>query len=309
MGSHCRIVAAGLSKDSIEGAADLVRSLDDRWSRFNPSSEISRLNAAGGALTIVSRDTFELIQAAWHGREASKGRFDPTMLGPLCAVGYDRTFEAIAYGPNPQREKPLPSTAPGPLNGTIDLFPEIDAVRIEPGVGFDPGGIGKGMAADIVVEQLISAGASSACAEIGGDVRYGGSPWYGDAWRIDLGHPDDNSTFATIETPAGAVATSCIHGKRWETPRGTVHHLLDPRTGLPTSSDLVSVSVHAATATQAEVACKALLIAGSDEMADLACELAVGGVAVRDDAQVLDLLGRHVGETARLSNPINERVA
>src|SRR5262249_18505013 len=134
-------------------------------------------------------DTARLFATARAGVEASQGRFDPTLLADLVRAGYDRPFERLVPAGGVETEpRPAPGTgAPGgrgePGRGEwrarargIETIGRAGrhAVRLPAGVGFDPGGIGKGLAADMVVEELFARGAHGACVNVGGDVRVRG---------------------------------------------------------------------------------------------------------------------------------------
>jgi FAD:protein FMN transferase len=129
-------------------------------------------------------------------------------------------------------------------------------------VQFDPGGIGKGLAADIVTEELLDAGAAGALVSVGGDVRVRGEA-EGTAWTIavdDAAHP--GVELVRIGLQDGAVATSSRLQRRWQTRTGAAHHLIDPVTGIPALTPLVAVTAVTADAWWAEVVAKAVLIGG-----------------------------------------------
>ena len=82
----------------------------------------------------------------------------------------------------------------------------------------------------------------------------------------------------TLELTSGAIATSGSDRRRWATPEGPAHHLIDPRTGSPAETDLLRVTVAGRTAIEAEVLAKALFLAGAEEAAVEADELAAPAV-------------------------------
>ena len=257
MASPCRIVAP--TRELAEYGRELVRLLERAWSRFDPDSEVSRLNAATGTLAIVSEVTYELVSLAHQASLATNGAFDPLMLDQLVALGYDRTWDAIVEDP-----RPLPESSPAG-RACIELFPEISAVCLPAGSHFDPGGIGKGLAGDMVAAALLEAGAESVQIELGGDVRVAGPEWSGDSWRVVVDDSDhETASPATITLSQGGVATSTVLRRRWRRGGVDVHHLIDPRTGLSASTDLDAVTVAAPTLWWAEVMAKVALIGGSE---------------------------------------------
>jgi thiamine biosynthesis lipoprotein len=258
------IVADGDARHLVDIARRRIEALERRWSRFLPESELSRLNAAGGRPRVVSADTFELVRRGVAGWRATKGRFDPTVLQAVVASGYDRDFDdlrgAIATA-HPAR--------PAPGCGDIGLARTANVVRLPEGIGFDPGGIGKGYAADLVKVDLLERGATGACVNIGGDLRLGGLAPGGEAWSVAVEDPRDDSIATVVHIATGAIATSTSCKRAWQTGDGRRHHLIDPDTGLPADHGLISVTVVAGAAWRAEVLAKAAFVAGADEGAEL----------------------------------------
>ena len=237
-------------------AAHELSLMERRWSRFLPTSELSRLNAAAGKPVIVSADTFSVIKSAVDAWEHTDGCFDPTVHDALCVTGYDRTFAEV-----PERTDRPGSAAPTPGCADIELDPHLCAVRLPVGVRLDLGGIGKGAAADLVVGRLLEAGADGACVNVGGDIRVEGRAPTSAGWIIELAFGSELRR--RIRIAAGAACTSTSTKRRWMTADGERHHIIDPR-GARSTEGLQWVSVIAARATQAEVLTKAIFVAGVD---------------------------------------------
>jgi thiamine biosynthesis lipoprotein len=262
MASPCRIVAP--TRELAEHGEQLVRELERAWSRFDANSEVSAVNEAAGTLTIVSKVTYELMSLAQQARLATRGAFNPLMLDQLAALGYDRTWDELG-----DDERPLPD-ASSAVEAPIELLPEILGVCLPSGTRFDPGGIGKGLAGDMVAAALLEAGAESVQIELGGDVRVAGPEWAGGSWRVVLDDNDHGAANpATITLPEGGVATSSIIRRRWRRGGVDVHHLIDPQTGLSASTDLDAVTVAAPTLWWAEVMAKIALIGGAQQAREL----------------------------------------
>ncbi len=277
MGSPCRIVAP--THELARYGQELVEALESTWSRFDPRTEISDVNQHAGNLSIVSAVTYELIALAEHARSATGGVFNPLMLDQLVALGYDCTWDELV-GEQPW----MPATAPA-SSEPIELYPEISAVRLPAGTQFDPGGIGKGMAGDMVAAALLTAGAESVQIELGGDVRVAGPSWTGGPWQVQLDDSDHGAQHpATITLADGGVATSSVVRRRWRRGSVEVHHLIDARTGHPASTDLDSVTTAAATLWWAEVIAKSAVIVGSHSARELLDRHEMTGVLVGSDA-------------------------
>ena len=103
MGTSCELVVAATPEDEPHAqralAAGLaeVETCERVLTRFDPTSDLSRLNAAAGAWVEVDSRLVASLRAAVRMRTATDGRFDPTILAPLLAAGYDRTFEELAH--------------------------------------------------------------------------------------------------------------------------------------------------------------------------------------------------------------------
>ena len=260
MGSEARVVVTGGAVDALaELARRRIDDLERKWSRFLPASEVSALNRARGRAVRVSPDTFDLVRRAVAGWRATNGRFDPTVLGDVVRAGYDRTFSAVVLRPGDGVSVLRRGC------GEIVLDVGASTVTLPPDVGFDPGGIGKGLAADLVVAELLAAGADGAAVSLGGDLRAAGiPPDDAPSWVVAVDHPGTGRV-ATVALAAGAVATSTTRLRAWMVDGARRHHVIDPSTGAPaariTAAAVTAVAGHAA---DAEVAVKAALLADGD---------------------------------------------
>jgi FAD:protein FMN transferase len=281
MGTQVHLVVVGPgAAGALDWAEARIQDLERRWSRFRPDSEISRLNAAGGKARLVSADTYNVIDQAVLAWEATAGSFDPTVLPTLRALGYDRSFDELgdctAVG------------EPAPVPGCADIHrdPVTRLVELPPGTELDLGGIGKGAAADLVVGELLAAGAAGACVSIGGDVRVEGTPPTDRGWVIDVRDTAGCAPACSISLASGAACTSTTRKRSWPTNAGVRHHLIDPRTGLPIDNALATVTVVGARAVQAEVLTKVAFVAGPDAAPELLATYGVAARLVCDDGSV-----------------------
>jgi thiamine biosynthesis lipoprotein len=285
MGTTAHVVVVGAPAGWVTWAEARLQDLDRRWSRFRPDSEISRLNVAGGKARVVSADTYNVIEQAVEAWQATGGSFDPTVLSALRAHGYDRTFAEI----DPSA-RPRPVTQPAPGCAAIELDGSARLVRLPAGVELDLGGIGKGAAADLLVTELLSSGASGACVNVGGDVRVEGTPPSPSGWVIGLRLPGAHvPARRPLALMAGAVCTSSTRSRRWSTADGERHHLIDPRSGLPVATGLASVTVIGARATQAEILTKVAFLAGPAAAPERLARHGVAAVLVLDDGSTVDV--------------------
>jgi thiamine biosynthesis lipoprotein len=265
MGSDAHVIVVDGPPDALETARARIEQLERLWSRFLPDSEVSDLNRHPGEAREVSDETRLLIAKAVEAWAASGGAFDPTVLGSLVAAGYDRSFELI----DDETSSPavdLPTSLA--LVGCTDIELDGTSVKLPAGTGFDPGGIGKGLAADLVVEELRALGAAGACVNLGGDLRVSGEGPHGGPWIIDIEAPGREVRLARVSLTEGAVATSTTLRRRWG-PGGERHHLIDVTTGEPSATDLELATVVAGAAWLAEVHAKTVLLRGAPHQFDL----------------------------------------
>lgn len=253
MGSDTVIVIDGPDNLLNEARRRIVE-LENLWSRFLPDSEISLMNSSPDWVQI-SPDTLTLIEHSITAWEITRGAFDPTILSSLVSHGYAES-KTGAPGQTVLSQEPHRGPAPGPTG--IEIDHDMLRIRLHDGTGFDPGGIGKGLAADLVASETVEAGAAAAIVGIGGDVRIAGSA--PPDWVVTVEDPMVRDMIITeLRLECGAVCTSSVRSRTWIDDGEHVHHLIDPRTGDPVKSKIVSATVVAGEAWMAEVLCKAAI--------------------------------------------------
>ncbi len=258
MGTRARVLAVG-PRFLGAMARHRIAQLEDRWTRFRPS-ELTRLNERNGDWVPVSADTLELVRRMCEGWRLTEGRFDPTVHDAMLANGYHRDLATIGAAGRPV-DSAEPVAAPGCEGIAID--PIGGAVRLPPGVHLDAGGLGKGLAADLVTAELVEAGASGALVSLGGDVRVRGELGPDRPWRIAVKDPATGRVVSRLRLRDGGIATSSVARRRWRLSNGRrAHHLVDPRTGSPTDETVRSASVVASDCWRAEVLATATVVAG-----------------------------------------------
>ncbi len=286
MGTTAHVIAVDGPAGMVDDAVAHLDTLESQWSRFRPDSEISRLNERPGVPVLVSPTTFELIERAVAGWRLTAGRFDPTLLREVRAAGYDRSFELVGIGGSHAARIDAPVPAPtGSRVERITLDRIARTVTLGADVQIDPGGIGKGLAADLVVERMLADGARGALVNVGGDLRVEGVGPEGDGWVVavtDPTHADD--VIRTVALDGGAIASTWRTKRAWVAADGTArHHLIDPTTGVPAASGLAGVTVITGRGWQAEVLAKAAFLAGPVAGGELLEDHGVAGLLVADD--------------------------
>lgn len=265
MGTAAHVIVVGGPDHLLDLGTSMIAELEGRWSRFVADSEVSALNEHAGHPVLVSTATYDLVVKALAAWRATDGRFDPTVGDALVAQGYDVDF-AMLRTIRPERTV----SRPAPTPAGIQLDPAIFGVTLPEGVAFDPGGIGKGLAADLAATRLLDAGAQGALVNIGGDLRALGQPPTDDGWVVTIPEPAaTDRELLRLSIPGGGVATSSSLCRRWQTTTGEAHHLIDPFTGEPADTDVYSVTVVAGEAWWAEALTKSLYLLGPDGLASL----------------------------------------
>jgi FAD:protein FMN transferase len=301
MGSAVEVRIVDAEPRHLRLVQDVVAHLEARWSRFSPTSDVSRLNAAGGAPVRVDPFTVRLLEMMASGASATDGAYDPTLLAPLVALGYVASWEDPGA---------VTSLAPGcALRSDVRqvlVDREHGVVQLPPGAVIDAGGIGKGLAADIAVEAVIAGVPGvgvpgvgvpgvgvpdvGVMVSIGGDVRVAGTPPDERGWVIAVADEPGGAPVAELCVADAGVATSGTMHRTWPTPGGTAHHLIDPRTGRPTATGPRSVAVAtvvAGDAAWAEVWTKALVVSGVAHTLDRLDDLRLAGRVRLGDGTVV----------------------
>ena len=298
MGSDCHALVVApssgdstVSRDLLQLVATRVELLEQSWSRFRSSSELNRLNRSAGTGPVgVSADLYALVAHMKEAWKMSSGAFDPTVLTSLVALGYDDDFDSVVS--KAASIDVLLSPAPG-MSGVVIDDQEL-TVELPRSVGIDPGAIGKGLAADLIVAELMAAGAAGVLVNLGGDLAFAGSSPDGSAWSISVederrGSDDAARVLRVLEFPEGSVsagvATSTTLKRRWA--QGRHHHVIDPRTGSMSTSDLVQVTVVASEAWRAEVIATTALLVPADEAESWLRERDVSAILLTADRTVL----------------------
>jgi thiamine biosynthesis lipoprotein len=249
------IVTGGGARATVAGARRLILGYHARLSRFLPASELCALNADPRPVVPASALLRSAVRAGLWAAERSDGLVDPCLLDALEAAGYARSYE-------PSGPVPLPSGPPRPAQPhperrwrAVRVDDEAGAIARPPGLRLDLGGSGKGHAADLLAERL--ARFAHWVVDCGGDIRVGGSR------EVEIAHPLRPEPAARVHVRDGAVATSSVVARVWRTPDGgRAHHLLDPRTGRPAWTSLLTATAFAPTTLEAETLAKVALLSG-----------------------------------------------
>ncbi len=268
MGTDCHIRVVG-DADPAWGQAEVQR-LERLWTRFAPSEG----RAIGSQPREVDPDTALLVRRAIEGYDMTVGLFNPFLVEQIEAAGYDRDFVDIG--------------TPAQRPATPGVRPEVTVrgCTVSSSLPLDSGGLGKGLAADLVAQRLLERGAEGALVNLGGDVRCAGRPAR-QTWQIGVEVPVETPEPITVKLSEGAVCTSTPMLRRWTlVSGGQAHHLIDPRTGAPMRTDLASVTVVAPNACLGEVLSKAVFLMSATQATKLLREHQSAALLVSRDGHV-----------------------
>ncbi len=261
MGTACALAVTcepgdeGAAGRALDAARLEVAACETALSRFDPASDLSLLNRADGRWVAVGHRLMSALSAAVEARAATAGRFDPTILPALVAAGYDRSYHLL-------EERAATAPAGWRPGAAIELDWDAGLARLERGAAADLGGIGKGWSAGRTIAAMRRAWPSLAGAlvDLGGDIEVCGVPPGGGAWLIDIADPSRPGVrLERIRLAAGGIATSGRDTRRFG-PGRTLHHLIDPATGVPAEAGPLAVTVVADNAADAEAHATALAI-------------------------------------------------
>lgn len=252
--------AGALSQARALADAELA-AVDLACSRFRPDSELTAVNAAGGAAVTVTELFADLLAAALRAARLTDGDVDPTCGQALAGLGYDRDFAQVrASGPASL------GTVLGPVPGwrRVELDQQVLRVRVPTGTQLDLGATAKAWASDHCAELIADRLGCGVLVSLGGDLAVAG-PVPDDGWRVRV--TDDHAAGPeapgqTVTITDGGLATSSTTVRTWTAGDRQVHHIIDPATGEPARSCWRTVSVAAGTCVDANTASTAAIIRG-----------------------------------------------
>jgi FAD:protein FMN transferase len=284
-GSTCaaHVTGGGRRRSSEEAVAaikDRLLSWHERFTRFEPTSELSALNGDTRATVPVSPVMRDFIRAAVAAAKQTGGLVDATLLRELQDAGYDGALGAplpleLALAIAPPRRPATPSS--GSRWSEISVDDQRGTVTRPLGVLFDSGGLAKGLFADLMAAEM--AEHESFAIDCAGDLRLGGRA--GVPRAVEVASPFDGSVLHTFSLARGGVATSGVGKRSWlDTSLLPAHHLLDPGSGRPAYTGIVQATALAPSALEAEIRAKAALLSGPQ---GAAVWLPDGGALVLDN--------------------------
>ncbi len=248
--------------DALPGAAAVLRAelaeVGAAASRFDPGSELSRINSRPGHWVRVSELAATLIGAAVDAAELTDGAVDPTVGRALRALGYDRDLALVVSEGTP----PVTVVYTGPRWAEVEVDRERSRVRIPPGVELDLGATAKAVAADRAAAAASARTGLPVLVNLGGDIAVAGCP-SDQPFPVVLAEDHRDTAGPRVWVGDGGVATSTTRVRRWTAGGRERHHLLDPATGRPAGGPWRTVTASAGSCLAANTATTATIAMGA----------------------------------------------
>lgn len=241
-----------------EGAAGRVLELCGRYeavfSRTLPDSEISRINRGEDPALSEDAEALLVLSLDWAARTG--GAFDPA-LGAVTSL-WDFHSE------DPDLPDPDDVAAALARSGYGRVALAGDRCSLSDGAQLDLGGVAKGYIADRIGEAIAAEGAAGAVVNLGGDVLCLGHKPDGSGFTVGIQKPfaDAGEVLLSVTVSDMAVVTSGVYERYFTRDGRTYHHVLDPETGYPAESGLVSVTVLTPSAADGDALATACLVLG-----------------------------------------------
>jgi thiamine biosynthesis lipoprotein len=282
----CSMLAI-IEQESEEAPDDLDRVQEwfEEWeqtlSRFRYDSELSRLNRTSDQPVIVSQTLWDVFQASLLANQATEGLVTPTVLDAVVMAGYDRPFDELPTNTGYSVLTDIPSLS------LIVYEEDKRSICLPPNIHLDFGGVAKGWAAHQTAERLKANG--PALMNAGGDIAISGPRLNGEVWLIGISNPfEPTQDLVTLHLQGGGVATSGKDRRRWMQGAMLNHHIINPQTGQPAITDILTATVIAPTVMEAEAAAKAVFLLESGAGLDwLEGNPSLAALLVLDNGQII----------------------
>lgn len=255
-------ISARCDESLLDDAAERCEYFEGIFSRTVEGSDIWNVNAAAGEPVEVAEETAEVLEAALEYAEASDGLFDIT----IGAVSELWDFDTGVVPDADELAEALTHV------GWTNLSIEGTTVMLaDPQAKLDLGGIAKGYIADDLVRLLAEGGCEDASISLGGNVFVMGESFDGDPWVVGIQDPNGETSdvIASVECADMSVVTSGLYERCFTQDGVTYHHILDPRTGYPVETDLVSSSILSERSLDGDAYATMLFLMGRDAALEL----------------------------------------
>ncbi len=296
MDTFCTITVVSPSQedagDAIEAGFAEIKKLEILLNYFSDDSEITAVNRAAGNKPVkVSRETMDMMKKTIDISKLTNGVFDPTIAPVVSLWNFSKNMlnHSIPYGSRINDAAALVDYRKIKMD-----YDKFEIYLEEKEMEIDLGGIAKGYAADKAVEAIKSKGIKSALVAVAGDIRGFGLNASGKSWRVGIQNPRPESEsekpwediFASLYLEDRAISTSGDYQRFFIKDGRRFHHILDPETGFPAESDLVSVSVIAPEGYVTDGLSTAVFVLGLKKGLSFLQSEGIDGVLINTDKKV-----------------------
>lgn len=255
-------------KNILDEAEQLVLDFEKNFSRFIKGNELDRFNCFVGKQFIASEMLTKQLVESIRLNQLTQGIFDPTIIGSLEEVGYDKNFTDLVgtdlYASPLDLEE---IQAKFLTRHKLDELQIVDCQIAKPkGLRVDFGGLGKGFVVELL-SRTVLANVPNYWISAGGDLLIKGSDEAQIGWKIGVQNPSEpEHQIFSIQTKGEklGIATSGVFKRKGKKADFVWHHLIDPRTGLPVENNILAVTALTGNATEADVFAKTVLILGEE---------------------------------------------
>lgn len=247
------------AQEQAQAAVACINTLNSTLSATDPHSALYRLNRTG---TSSDATICTLLRRTLPLSERTGGTLDPTVYPLVCLWGF----------PGQNYRVPTASEISAALAhvGTSHILLSGSSVSLDHGTQLDFGAVGKGYAGQQCAALLSQNGVAAALLCLGGNIQTLGTKPDGSDWVVGITDPNDTTAcFGTLHlSGTHAIVTSGSYQRQFTQDGKTYHHILDPATGYPADSGLVSVTIVADDGFLADGLSTALFVMGLEKATD-----------------------------------------
>jgi thiamine biosynthesis lipoprotein len=253
-----------VSPDILQNVPAWFENWEQCLSRFRSDSELSNVNRSAGNPTRVSKTFWDVMRTAEHAERKSGNLVTPAIHDQLVAAGYSTSFDIMQDNTTGMSSMDAVGSY---LISDIQIESKTRTIRLPFDCHLDFGGVAKGWAAHQAAERLNVHG--PALVNAGGDIAITGKMPDGSWWSVGVADPiNPSDNLELIKLGRCGVATSGTDYRHWMKDGVWQHHIIDPRTGFPAETDILSATVIAPTVMEAEMSAKVAVILGGEAAAN-----------------------------------------
>lgn len=262
MNTFMSVTAYGENAEAaLKGVKAEIQALESLFSVTDPESDIAKINRGDSGIYAVHPKTAEVVAFSLDMAKKTGGALDPTMYPVLSQWGFTTGQNRVPAADEIQRALSL--------TGYDRVSVKGESVCAEKGVMIDLGAVAKGFAGDEAIRILKSNGVTSALLDLGGNIQTIGNKPDGSDWKIGLRNPKGDGVIGIIAASDCAVVTSGNYERYFVSDQGDAYgHIIDPASGYPVQSDVLSVTVIGESGKVCDALSTALFVMGMEKAVD-----------------------------------------